>query len=333
MSNLNKRHLHLTVSQETAGERIDRFLAGACPDISRECWKKVIATGGVHLNGRRWRQCSTCLRQGDRVEVFIDGRPLEPWLPGAERILYRDRWLLALDKPAGIDCQPTPARFQGTVYQGVLDYLGRRDRRHGRKPDIGMVQRLDRDTSGVMVFSIHPQAHKGLTRQFTEHRLRKFYLALVSGTMPDQAGVLRSNLARSRADNLVRSVSKGGRGAVTRYRVLAREGEVSLVLVEPVTGRSHQIRAHCSEAGCPLVGDLPYGGPAAAAGVAVHGQLLHAWQLHLKHPVSLADLRIRSGLPEQWTSVLSQVGIRFDQAWSPEQLLPFCENGACIEDC
>ncbi|GAB4163959.1 MAG: hypothetical protein Tsb0017_00750 [Geothermobacteraceae bacterium] len=241
--------------------------------------------------------------------------------------------MLALNKPAGIDCQPTPARFQGTVYQGVLDYLGRRDRRHGRKPDIGMVQRLDRDTSGVMVFSIHPQAHRGLTRQFTEHRLRKFYLAMVSGTMPEQAGVLRSNLARSRADNLVRSVSKGGREAVTHYRVLGREGDVSLVLVEPVTGRSHQIRAHCAEAGCPLVGDLSYGGPSTVAGVAVNGHLLHAWQLHLEHPVNSAPLRLGAGLPEHWTDVLAGVGMPFQEDWLPEQLVRLSGTENRQEDC
>ncbi|WP_187426616.1 RluA family pseudouridine synthase [Geothermobacter ehrlichii] len=292
------------VDEAHHGQRLDRFLTAVCPAISRGDWKRIISVGGVHLDGRRMSQCSLPIAAGCSVEVFIDGRPLEKWLPTDEQILWRDDYLLALNKPAGIDCQPTPARFQGTVYQGVLDLLGRRHR-FGRKPEIGMVQRLDRDTSGVMVFSIHPRAHRGLTRQFSEHSARKFYLALVHGRPEVENGEFRSCLARIRATNLVRSVERGGRHAHTRYRVLQSSEQASLVLVEPVTGRSHQIRAHFSEAGCPLVGDVKYGGDPALAGVDLAGHLLHAWRLAINHPVTGEPMVLAAPLPVLWRRLLA----------------------------
>ncbi len=325
-----KRHLHLVVEEQYAGLRLDRYLAEVCTDIGRQSWKKIVAVGGVHLDGRRWSRCSTPLRPGCRVDVYIDGRPLEPWLPDDEQVLYRDRWLLALNKPRGIDCQPTPSRFQGTVYQGVLDFLGRRDRRQGRKPDIGMVQRLDRDTSGVMVFSIHPQAHPALTRQFSGHLVRKFYLALVQGAPPNRAGTIRSHLSRIRATNLVRSVDKGGKEAITRFRLLGQGLGLSLVLAEPVTGRSHQIRAHFAEAGMPLLGDVAYGGPEIEGELRGRGHWLHAWQLLLHHPVSGTPLRLVAGLPEEWQAVMADGGLCLPADMFPERLLG-CDDLHCLD--
>ncbi len=224
--------------------------------------------------------------------------PLDEFQLEPRHILYQDRYLLALDKPAGIATQPTPARYRGTLYAVLQQFLA-----HRGTVSIGMVQRLDRDTSGAMVFSIHPRAHKGLTAAFREHRVVKRYLAMVSGHLHEHTGEIRTQLARRRATNLMKSVERGGKPAVTRFRVVSRHAEATLVEVEIPTGRSHQIRVHFSEAGHPLLGDLAYGGPATCCGAMIPRQMLHASELLLTHPVGDSPLALRSPLPADFAAV------------------------------
>ena len=138
-----------TVADKFDGLRLDQYLAESSDRFSRSMAKRLIDIGGVHLAGRRMRRCSQSVSAADRIEVFVDNQPLDPMLLSKEIILYRDQDLIVLNKPAGMPTQPTPARYQGTVYselQNLLRDSGRKDLR----PSIGMVQRLDRDTSGVL---------------------------------------------------------------------------------------------------------------------------------------------------------------------------------------
>jgi 23S rRNA pseudouridine1911/1915/1917 synthase len=167
-----------------------------------------------------------------------------------------------------------------------------------------MVQRLDRDTSGLMVFSIHKRAHGALTQAFAGRAVRKVYLALVAGRMPLDKGEFRSLLARNRASNLVRSVERGGKEAITRYRVLEEFTDASLVEIEILTGRSHQIRVHFSEAGHPLLGDIRYGGQSTCISVDIHRQMLHSYRLTLSHPVRGNPLDLEAPLPHDFESLL-----------------------------
>lgn len=295
------------VPADQAGVRLDLFLATAV-DGGRGLIKRLIDLGGIHVDGRRIRRCSLPVVAGQRIELHVDGLPLEPFQLDPARILFRDRYLLAIDKPAGIATQPTPARYQGTLYAALQHFLGA-----AGEASIGMVQRLDRDTSGAMVFSIHPRAHKGLTAVFSEHRVVKRYLALVAGRVRDSAGEIRSLLARRRATNRMVSVERGGKSAVTRYRVLMARDEVSLVEVEIPTGRSHQIRVHFAEAGHPLLGDRAYGGPTVVEDLTIGRQMLHASELGFDHPVSGARLELQAPLPEDFRSIMNSLGICHDQ--------------------
>jgi 23S rRNA pseudouridine1911/1915/1917 synthase len=279
--------------------RLDLFLAGALAAAPRALIKRLVDLGGAHVEGRRVRRCSLVVAAGQRVELNVDGLPLEPFQLAAEHILYQDRYLLALAKPAGIATQPTPARYQGTLYAALQQFLAA-----GGKSSLGMVQRLDRDTSGVIIFSIHPKAHRGLTLAFAERRVTKRYLALVAGQPQDDTGEMRSLLARRRATNRMVSVARGGKPAVTLFRVLERFADAALVEVEIPTGRSHQIRIHFAEAGHPLLGDTAYGGPADCRGMPLIRQLLHASELQLHHPVSDEPLCLRAPLPADFRAVL-----------------------------
>ncbi|BCR05415.1 hypothetical protein DESUT3_24840 [Desulfuromonas versatilis] len=230
------------------------------------------------------------------MEVFLDGLPLEPFALSAGQILLQDRYCLAIDKPAGVETQPTPARYRGTLYDALLRYL-QDPARPQQRPALGMVQRLDRDTSGVMIFSIHPRAHRPLTALFSGRDVGKLYLALVAGQPEPAAGEIRSQLARNRASNLVRSVARGGKEAITRYRVVESFPGACLVEIELLTGRSHQIRAHFAERGHPLLGDVRYGGPDRICGEPIPRQMLHSWRLSLPHPVSKDALDIEAPIP------------------------------------
>jgi len=160
-----------------------------------------------------------------------------------------------------------------------------------------MAQRLDRNTSGVIVFSIHPRSHKGLTSQMQERSVRKHYLAVVEGCPDPVSGMYVSALARNRRRNRVGSVSRGGKEAISRYRVLDMVRGISLVEVELITGRMHQIRAHFSEAGHPLFGDTNYGGPSSYEGHQLKRQCLHSWRLELRHPLTKKVLELLAPIP------------------------------------
>ncbi len=283
-------------SEEDRGRRLDQFLPQQAPDISRVHWKKVIDLGGVHVDGRRNRKCGYTLPVDVKVEAYLDDGPLDPFRLEESHILFQDKHLIAINKPAGVETQPTPARYKGTLFEALQLWLGR-DRKFGRKLEIGMAQRLDRDTSGVIVFSIHPLSHKGLTEQMTGRDLQKVYLALVEGCPEPPEGEYRSLLAKDRRTNRMKSVLQGGKEAITRYSVRYSVQGVSLVEVDLITGRTHQIRAHFAEAGCPLTGDVRYGGRNEIRGRRFCRQGLHSWKLSLLHPVHQSPLELTAPLP------------------------------------
>jgi 23S rRNA pseudouridine1911/1915/1917 synthase len=296
---------------EEEGKRLDLFIAGRCPELSRGLIRKAIDLGGVHAGGRRVRRCSQEVRCGEMVEMHLDGWPLEIFSVDDTRVVFRDTWLLAVNKPSGIETNPTPARYKGTLYEALLRYL-HNPFRPLDKPELGMVQRLDRDTSGLLLFSIHRRSHKGLTALFRERQVTKLYRLLAAGTFPEPEGEFRSLLARSHGTNLMKSVAVGGREAVTRFRVLEQFAGAAYLEAEILTGRSHQIRVHFSEAGHPLLGDRRYGGADSLGEVRFRRPLLHAFRLALAHPVTAAPLELTAPLPEDMGAVLARLSQKTD---------------------
>ena len=299
-------HWNIIVSAADAGLRLDQALPRQCSGLSRTQARKIIDIGGVHITGRRVRSCSRAVKGGEEITVYCDGLPLEPYALTAADILYRDADIIALNKPAGIETQPTPARYQGTLYAALSLFLADPFRPQ-LQPSIGMVQRLDRDTSGVILFSISPRAHKPLTTAITARTLHKTYLALVSGVVPPGEQEIRSLLARSHRDNCVRSIAKGGKEAVTRYRRLGAAAAVSLVEVTPITGRMHQIRVHLSEAGFPLLGDKRYGGPQQLGDISIPRHMLHAQRLDFLHPVTEHAMQLTAPLPDDFQTLINRL--------------------------
>ncbi len=298
----------ITVSSDHTAQRLDLFLAENCAELSRTLAKKIIDLGGVHVNGRRVRSCSLAVKSNDHIEVYIDHYSTDPYRLAATDIVYQDSYLIVLNKPAGIDTQPTHARFKGTLYEALQWHL-KDSFRPQLKPELGMVQRLDRGTSGLIVFSTHPRAHKMLTKIFVEHQVEKRYLALVKGVPEPAQAEIRSCLARSRKENRVKSVEKGGKEAITSYQVVERLPDAALLDVDLLTGRSHQIRAHMSEQGHPLLGDLRYGGPQQFRGVEIDRPMLHAASLRFCHPVTSEQLNFSVPLPADMKQLLASIKI------------------------
>ena len=303
---LQKGVFRFEPGEKDAGNRLDIYIPSADERFSRTLVRKVVDLGGVHVDGQRVRRCSHTVRAREKVELFLDGFPLDPFSLEEKYVLFRDEYLIAIDKPPGIETNPTPARYKGSLYEALLRFLKDPFRPLDR-PELGMVQRLDRDTSGVMVFSTHKKAHKPLTAAFRERKVKKVYRALVSGHLPCREGEFRSLLARSHASNRMKSVARGGREAVTLYRVLEEFPEVSLVEVEIPTGRSHQIRVHFSEAGHPLLGDGKYAVKEVATKLQSPRTMLHAFRLDLYHPVNNRELHLQAPLAEDMEKVIDRL--------------------------
>ncbi len=298
----------LEISNLVASPRLDQYIADRVEAFSRTKAKKIIDLGGVHINGRRVRSCSAKLCSGDSIEIYIDHLPLDPYRFTDADILFQDKYIIVINKPPLVDTQPTHARFKGTIYEALQWYLRDPFKLH-IKPEIGMVQRLDRGTSGIMVFSIHQRAHKEMTRIFLEHEIHKGYLALVHNVPLNGKGEIVSMLARSRKENRVKSVAKGGKEAITRYELVTKMENTALLKVEILTGRSHQIRAHMAEQNCPLVGDERYGGSCSIVGTEVLRPLLHAAKLSFRHPVIDEYLDFTVPLPIDMQNVLRRLEV------------------------
>ncbi len=276
----------LTVKAADRDARLDLYLAEKTP-LSRTTIRKIVDLGGVHIDRRRIRKCGIQIQEGQQIELYQDEQPLTPFRLQKQHILFQDREIIVINKPAGIETQPTPARYKGTLYEALNHLL---QTQGITKPAIGMHQRLDRDTSGLLLFSIHTAAHKSMAKQMQKRAIHREYLALVQGTPAPATGTIHSNLARRRCNNQMVSVDKGGKEAITHYKteeVFTINNETcSLLAITLDTGRSHQIRVHLAEKGHPLLGDPLYGGKTEHHGKSYLRQCLHSYKLIFTHPVS-----------------------------------------------
>jgi 23S rRNA pseudouridine1911/1915/1917 synthase len=288
---------------EKAAPRLDIFLAEKS-GLSRGKIRKIIDFGGAHVDGRRVRRLSLALRAGQKVELFLDEHPLTPFRLTEEHIVFEDSNLIVINKPAGVLTQPTPARLKGTLFEALEHHL----REQGvNKPSIGMHQRLDVGTTGLISFTIHEMAHKNLAQQVAEHALQRTYLALVEGKPEPASGTIHTQIVRRNKRTV--SVESGGKEAITHYELMQEiaepeGGSFSLLRIRLETGRSHQIRAHLSEQNHPLLGDSFYGGKISAAGQQITRPLLHSSRLVLHHPITDEELRFEVPLPNDMATLL-----------------------------
>jgi 23S rRNA pseudouridine1911/1915/1917 synthase len=308
----------LAVAAEQAGARLDRFLVAQMPEVSRARIQQLIAGGKVRVNGAPAKP-SLRLRENDEVELL--GSPAPPPLNAVAEdipldVVYEDDELAVINKPAGMVVHAgAGVRSQsGTLVNALLHRFGSLSEVGGElRP--GIVHRLDKDTSGLIVVAKNDLAHRRLAEQFSRRQVKKTYLALVHGWMKTDRGTIASAIARDRIRRTrMTTRGRGGREAISHWHVLrripSRFGKFSLLELQIDTGRTHQIRVHLASLGHPVVGDALYGAPrelkdTSGSKLVLGRNFLHAAAIQLMHPRSGAPLRFSRPLPHELEDFLS----------------------------
>lgn len=313
-----------TVQPEDAGERLDRWLAGRLPSMSRSRLKQLIEGGNLESAGAALCQPSRKVLPGERFVLAIP--PVEAPEPEAQHlplsVIYEDAELIVVDKPAGLVVHPAPGNPDRTLVNALIAHCGDSLRGIGSVARPGIVHRLDKDTSGLMVAAKTERAQVALTTQFAERSVTRSYHALVWGTPQPPNGRIEGNIGRSPKNRKKMAVlQRGGKPAATRYQVVKsyQGGRIALLECRLETGRTHQIRVHLTAKGHPLLGDPLYGRGGTAARLkalsgkvanrinTLEGQMLHARSLGFRHPISEEPLTFDSQYPSVFAGLLDSL--------------------------
>ena len=313
----------IAASAAEAGERVDRLLAARLPALSRSRLKGLIEAGRLSAGGETIDEPSYRVKPGQTFVLAVPApAPARPQAQAmALHVLYEDAELIVLDKPAGLVVHPAPGHPDRTLVNALLAHCGAGLTGIGGERRPGIVHRLDKDTSGLMVAAKTQGAHEGLVRAFAARRVERAYLAVVWGVPEPRTGEIEGNIGRSPRNRKKMAVlTRGGRPARTRYRVVETlaGGRASLVECRLMSGRTHQIRVHLSARGHPLLGDPLYGRagadriaglPEAARGAlkALGRQALHARTLGFRHPVSAEAIRFESEVPPDMKDLIDSL--------------------------
>ena len=288
------------------GERLDSYLASLPLDFSRARWQKMIKEEQVLRNGKKTKP-SIALQKDDVIAYQIP--PAEELELAAENIpldiIYEDGDLLVVNKPQGMVVHPAAGNYHGTLVNGLLHAVKDLSGINGViRP--GIVHRIDKDTSGLLVVAKNDKAHLALSEQLKDHTMARVYYAIVHGVMGEPGGVIDAPIGRHTVQRKKMAVdTKNGKPAVTHYRVLERFCGYSLLELKLETGRTHQIRVHLSYLGNPVAGDPLYGPKKNPLGLS--GQALHAKEITFIHPTTKEKMTFRCDLPDYFENVLAQL--------------------------
>ena len=308
----------IVVDPGCAGWRLDRALAAAIPTLSRERLKVLIKSGALDAGGALLRDPAVKVRGGEQFRLAVP----EPTPAHNEAqdiplaIVFEDEHLLVVDKPAGLVVHPAAGNFDGTLVNALLHHCGASLSGIGGVARPGIVHRIDKDTSGLLVVAKTDVTHAGLAKQFAAHSIERRYLAIVSGVPRTLAGKVDAPLARSASNRKKIAVVEGGRGkrAVTHWKRLETLKESALVECALETGRTHQVRVHMASIGHPLLGDPVYGRAVKShrdllKSLGFHRQALHAAVLGFSHPVTKGQLSFSSPIPHDMQELFSALGV------------------------
>jgi 23S rRNA pseudouridine1911/1915/1917 synthase len=301
-----------------AGWRLDRALADAVPTLSRERLKALIRSGALHSGGAAVRDPALKVKGTEDFRLEVpEPRPAHNEAQDIPlTVLFEDDHLLVVDKPAGLVVHPAAGNFDGTLVNALLHHCAGQLSGIGGVARPGIVHRIDKDTSGLLVVAKTDVAHEGLAKQFAAHSIDRRYLAIVNGLPKTSEGTVDAALARSSANRKKIAIVEEGRGkrAVTHWRRLKLLKDSALVECRLETGRTHQVRVHMASIGHPLVGDPVYGRSGKAHGkllneLGFHRQALHAAELGFVHPVTKNRLSFSSPMPPDMQELFNELGV------------------------
>ena len=301
--------IHILVADDSAGQRLDAYLGAndGCP--TRSACAHLIEGGAVDVNGETCLSKKYAVRSGDRISVDLP-EPHDPTDVIPETIpldiRFEDDYLIVLSKQRGLVCHPAHGHESGTlanalVYHCGIDHLGTVQGED--RP--GIVHRIDRDTSGLIIAAKNDAAHQYLSAQLADHTLARTYECIVVGNLREDSGTVDAPIARDSRDRKRMAVVPGGRRAVTHWEVIARYPGYTHVRCRLETGRTHQIRVHMAYLGHPILGDTVYGAKKAVPGLT--GQCLHAVGLQFIHPRTKELVSLTCPLPEEFTAMLRKI--------------------------
>lgn len=299
--------MRLEVSPEHTGIRIDKYLAESLPDISRSYLQKLFRDGEIRMNGKAVKASAKTLA-GEEI-VFAIPEPEEPEILPEDiplDILYEDDDVILINKPKDMVVHPAAGHYTGTLVNGLMYHC--REGLSGINGVLrpGIVHRIDKDTTGVLVVCKNDRAHNGLAEQLAEHSITRKYRAIVCGNLKEDEGTVDAPLGRHPQDRKKMAIVRsGGKRAVTHYRVLERFGKYTYIECQLETGRTHQIRVHMASLGHPLLGDEVYG--RGKSPFKLEGQTLHAMVLGFIHPTTGEYMEFQAPLPEYFESLLEKL--------------------------
>lgn len=293
------------INDNAIGERIDSYLAKDT-EHSRANIQRLIEEEKILVNNSKVK-VSYKIQQGDEIKIQ-DDQPKEISLKAQEiplEILYEDKDIIVVNKAKGMVVHPANGNPDGTLVNAVMSIC--KDSLSGIGGEIrpGIVHRLDKDTSGVIVVAKNDKAHINMSEQIKNHEVEKTYIALVRGFVKESEATINMPIGRSTKDRKKMAVTKEGKSAITHFKVIERFGNYTLLEVKIETGRTHQIRVHLTEIGYPIVGDTVYSNGKNEWNI--QGQCLHAKSLKFKHPITGKEMFIEAPLPEYFENVISEL--------------------------
>lgn len=295
------------VSQETAGTRVDKLLADSMDGFTRSGIQHLLSEGNVTCGAKPITKNYKC-REGDEIRVFVpDAKPLDVEAQDIPLdIVYEDEYLLVVNKPKGMVVHPANGNYDGTLVNALMHHCG--DSLSGINGVIrpGIVHRIDKDTSGLLIVAKTDAAHIGLAEQIKEHSFTRAYEAVVYGNIKDDEGTICQPIGRNPKDRKKMTVVyTNSKPAITHYKVLQRFGNFTHIRCVLETGRTHQIRVHMAFIGHPIAGDSVYGPKKVIT--ELNGQCLHAKQIGFVHPITKEYMEFESDLPEYFTKFLTKL--------------------------
>ena len=288
------------------GIRLDKAIADIDTDISRMTVQKIIEEEKVIENGKK-EKSSYKVKEGDKISLEIE-EPKESKLKPEEiplDVIYEDNDIIIINKAKGMVVHPGNGNPDGTLANAIMARCKESLSGIGGEIRPGIVHRIDKDTSGIIIVAKNDKAHLNISEQIKEHKTTKTYLALVRGRVKENEATIDMPIARSKKDRKKMAVDKDGKKAVTHFKVLKRYSDCKLLEVVIETGRTHQIRVHLSEIGYPIIGDYTYSN--GKNRFDVEGQMLHAYKIKFKHPTTNEEVEYTAELPKYFKDILEKL--------------------------
>lgn len=297
------------VTENEVGKRLDTYISSLDIKLSRTMVKKLIKSGQVKVNEKEVKE-SYKVKLNDNVSITIE-EPKETKIEAQDiplDIIYEDNDIIVVNKAKGMVVHPGNGNKDNTLVNAVLAYAKGSLSGIGGEARPGIVHRIDKDTSGLLIVAKNDEAHINMSNQIKNHEVTKIYTALVKGNIVENEATIDMPIARSKNDRKKMAVDKNGKAAVSHIKVIKRYGDYTLIKVKIDTGRTHQIRVHTSAIGHPVVGDEVYSNGKNEFGV--RGQMLHSTMLKFKHPISQKEMELEAPLPEYFQEVLKELDER-----------------------